>query len=56
MAQTLALFSLTNMLTKTELNLIPEKELKIATEIARKYDHPKITNFFSLMNLIGNIR
>ncbi len=45
-AQTLTLFALLNLLEKVDIDKIPEKELKKAKQIAAKYGHKKLTNFY----------
>jgi len=46
MSQTLTLFALLGMLTKVELETVPQKELKKAKSIAAKYGLGKLTNFY----------
>lgn len=47
LSQSLALFALVNMIEKLPVENIPEKELNKAKEIAAKYNHKKLTGFYS---------
>lgn len=46
LSQSLTLFTLLNMLSKVELNCIPEEELNKAKHISAKYGFKKLTNFY----------
>ena len=46
LSQSITLFALLNMLTKLQIEDIPDKELKKAREIAAKYNQPKLTGFY----------
>lgn len=46
LSQSLTLFTLLNMLSKVELDKIPEDKLKKAKAISAKYGFKKITNFY----------
>lgn len=48
MSQSVTLFALLNMLSKVELNCIPEDELKKAQHISAKYGFKKIVNFYQI--------